>query len=129
RRADSLLLDAARRQRELASSAGDADLVRRLTGLALLRIDQADYDGAEAYLREAMSIADRSIPPSDPVALEGLEALGRVQLERAEYDPAVATLERAVSLRRTSDTATIGLAGALVQLGSAHFYAGRYDQS
>jgi len=128
-RADSLLEDAARRQRALSPAEGDADLVRRLTGLALLRIDQAEYDGAEAHLREAMRIADQAIPPTDPASLEALEALGRVQLERAEYDPAVTTLERAVSLRRTSDTTTIGLAGALVQLGSVHFYAGRYDQS
>jgi serine/threonine-protein kinase len=124
-RADSLLQRALAQQQQLDRSASPA-VVRRLVALATLRIDQADHTGADTLLRRAVAMADALSPPHEAVRRSAHEALARNRYEEGAYDEAIALLEPLVEATRTDTVAGVHQ-GLLTQLGSAHFYAGRYD--
>jgi serine/threonine-protein kinase len=124
-RADTLLQRALRQQAQVDGPAS-ATLVRRLVALGTLRIDQADYAGADTLLRRAVAMADGISPPQEAIRRTAHEALARNRYEQGAYDEAIALLEPLAEATRR-DTLTGVHPGLLTQLGSAHFYAGRYD--
>jgi serine/threonine-protein kinase len=124
-RADSLLRRALAQQERL-DGGSSAAIVRRLVALATLRIDQADYAGADTLLRRAVGLADNLSPPQEAIRRTAHEALARNRYEEGAYDEAIALLQPLVDATRRDTTSGVHQ-GLLTQLGSAHFYAGRYD--
>ncbi|HEV8197609.1 MAG TPA: serine/threonine-protein kinase [Gemmatimonadales bacterium] len=129
-RADSLLLSAlARRRARLGPD--HPEVVASLVALGLLRVDQAQFEEGEKFIREGLNIGRRALPPGHPAIAKATEALGKVLEERGQYDSAIAVLEEAV--RMSSGTggspATPELANSLTELANTHFYAGHYDAS
>jgi serine/threonine-protein kinase len=100
-----------------------------LVDLALLRSEQARLDEAEKLAREALALSRRTHPPGHPAIATAVEALAAVQEDRGLYDDAIKTLDEAVRLRSLPGVAPADLAGALLQLGNVHFYAGHYPQA
>lgn len=125
-RADSLLQLALRQQFVLDGEAS-ATIARRLTALALLRADQAEYAQADSLLVQASEMARLTAPSQPDVLLAAQEGLGRVRYEQGRYDDAIALFEQALATHRLRDTASVAVAGDLIHLANAHFYAGRYD--
>jgi serine/threonine-protein kinase len=58
-----------------------------------------------------------------------MTALGKVQSDHGKYDDAVATLDEVVRLETHANADPQDRASTLYELASAHFYAGRYDES
>jgi eukaryotic-like serine/threonine-protein kinase len=127
-RADALLqssLDVRRSQ----PHANAADVVTSLVALALLRSDQARFEEAERFVREALAMARRNLRPVDPVVPMATMALGGILEQRGSYDQAIPVLEDAVRLQSVAGVDRTEQAATLVELASTHFYAGHYDVS
>lgn len=125
-RADSLLQLALRHQFVLDGEASPT-IVRRLTALALLRADQAEYAVADSLLVQATEMA-RIVAQNQPdVLLAAQEGLGQVRYEQGRYDDAIALFEQTLTRHLLQDTIGVAVAGDLIHLANAHFYAGRYD--
>lgn len=99
---------------------GGAREIESRIELALLRSEQGRFEEAEALARRTIALA--------PADLEAQEALGRILTERGRYDDAVRILEPVLA-RREQLPELDKRATAASALASAHFYAGRYDES
>lgn len=126
--ADSLYQRALATRRALHGN-DHPDVAVVLTGLALLRIDQARLDDAEPLLREAVTIVDRELLPGDSRAIEAHAALGLLRQEQSEWPAAVAEQEEVLRRLAARGDAAFEEADAMVQLASTHFYAGELDLS
>lgn len=127
-RADSLLQLALRQQFVLEGGAS-ATIARRLTALALLRADQAEYATADSLLVQATEMARRAAASEPDVLLAAQEGLGRVRYEQGQYDDAIALFQQVLATHRLRDTTSVAVAGDLIHMANAHFYAGRYDSA
>lgn len=127
-KADSLL-QTALDQRRSRLGPGHANVAESMIDLALLRADQAKLEEAERLARGGLDISKRTHPVGHPAIAAALEALGKVLEERGAYDQAIQVLKEAVSLRSERSTASVDLAGALLELANVHFYAGHYTES
>lgn len=126
-RADTLLAASLEKRRALFGT-GSAEVVESLVALGLLRLDQAEYEESEKFVREALDTGTRRLPAGHPALAGAKLALGRVLVERGEYDDATRMGEDAVRLYTTRDgKVTPELTASLNQLAAAHFYAGRYE--
>ncbi|QJR35935.1 serine/threonine-protein kinase [Gemmatimonas groenlandica] len=116
--------------------AGNHDAMSRaavLLTLGDLRIDQAQYLGADSALTQAAALlTTAAVAPDDNTAL--LDArirgtVGRRQEEQGLYDSATVTLQQAVARYPASDPDPLERASLLGELANVHFYAGRYAES
>jgi serine/threonine protein kinase/tetratricopeptide (TPR) repeat protein len=126
--ADSLYQRALTTRRELYGE-GHPDVAVVLTGLGLLRIDQARLEDAEPLLRDAVRIVDRELTPNDTRAIEAHAALGQLFQEQSAWPEAVVEQERVLQRLAARGDAEFQEAEAMVQLASTHFYAGELDAS
>lgn len=124
-RADNLLGEALALRE--ADATDDRALARARIALGMLRLDQADMDGAETLVRNGETLARARLPADHPEVAAATFALGRVLEERGRWDDAAAALQDAVRIHRASAQDSPELAAALSELASVHFYAGRYD--
>ena len=108
-----------------------SEIAASLVALGLLRVDQAQFEDAEKLIREGLERGRRSLPPGHPFLARASAALGKVLTERGAYDSAIAVLEDAVRLSSGTAGRPAGpdLETGLIELASAHFYAGHYDAS
>jgi serine/threonine-protein kinase len=127
-KADELLRASLESRRERLGA--DHPLVAEsMVDLALLRSEQAKLEEAEHLARAALELSRKSYPQGHPAIATSIEALGAVQEDRGAYDDAIKTLDEAVKLRSLPGVAKADLAGALLQLGNVHFYAGHYAEA
>lgn len=126
--ADSLYRRALDTRRQL-NGPDHPDVAVALTGLGLLRIDQARLDDAEPLLRDAVRIVDQRLTPEDTRAIEAHAALGQLFQEQSAWPEAVAEQELVLQHLASRGDAQFQQAEAMVQLASTHFYAGELDAS
>ena len=123
-RADSLLrasLAISRRTR----GTSDAEVADGLVALALLRLDQARYDSAEALVRDAIRLRS-----TDGIrAPNHLVALGRILEAKGDYPASLAVLREAVEREAREDSTSADYVAAATALANTHFYAGNYDDA
>jgi serine/threonine protein kinase/Flp pilus assembly protein TadD len=124
--ADTLLQASLETRRSLLGS-GSADVVKAQVALASLRADQARFDEAEAFARDALSTARATLRATDPLIAAATAQIGSVYEQRGAYPQAIAALETAVQLRSSPGADQPELAATLYELASAHFYAGHWD--
>jgi eukaryotic-like serine/threonine-protein kinase len=124
----ALLLE---RALELRRERGEAvDIAESLTSLASLYVDQGDYDGAEAALREALTLRERHLPGNDPALASNLSDLGTVLGYKGQYQDAEALHRMAVRIRRTSHGGPHEELGfSLNRLAVSLFQQGNYDEA
>ncbi|MBL0940361.1 MAG: serine/threonine protein kinase [Gemmatimonadaceae bacterium] len=127
-RADSLLTEAEQAYQR-APNGGDA-MARASMFLTRgdLRIDQAQYAGADSALQDALRLVAR---PEAPAILRARVqwGVGRRLEEEGKYDSATTQLEQALRTYPSSDPEPETRAAILGELANVHFYAGRYDAS
>lgn len=116
-------------EREARLGPEHPDVASTLTGLGLLRIDQARLDDAEPLLRRAVAIADRRLTTLDSRTIEAHAALGLLWQERADWPAAIAEQQAVLHQLVLRGDAPLDVADAMVQLASSHFYAGELDRS
>jgi len=100
-----------------------------LIALGELRTAQAEYDSAEALVRQGLEMARRTRSPNDPEIGRATKALGQVLYEEGEYEKAVPVLEEAIRLQTRGDTANPDLASAITDLANTYFYLGKFALS
>lgn len=93
-----------------------------------LRIDQAQFAGADSALREASRLAERARAPWRLHA-RILGTIGRRLEEQGQYDSATTVLEQALASYPVGDTEPDTRAALQGELANVYFYAGRYDAS
>ncbi len=126
-RADTLLGASLEKRRALFGR-GSAETTESLASLAILRVDQAEYEEAERLVREALDGARETLAPDHPAVAHATSTLSMVLTERGDYDAAIDAGQDAVRLYSTHGGApTTELSDAMAQLSGAHFYAGNYD--
>ena len=126
--ANTLLTSALDGRRKVAGPE-DADTADTLVALALLRVEQAKLEEAEALVRQGLETLGRVAPAGHPSLAHAKAALGKVLRERGKYDDAVAPLEEAIRLFSASAALEPDLGAAMTSLANTHFYAGRYEAS
>ncbi len=99
-----------------------------LTARSDLRIDQARFDEAEQFARQAIVLAEQQVAQAHPLRIAALRTLARVLTERGAYAEAVTVLNRTVALLE-GQAPGLDFADTLHELANASFYAGRYDDS
>ena len=125
-RADSLLrVSLALRQR--AGSPPDASIADGMVAIALLRMDQAQYDSAEALVRGAMRRRVASAPARDIASANDRVALGRILEAKGDYPASLEVLGEAVRMHARRDSSSPDYVAAATALANTHFYAGDYD--
>lgn len=98
-----------------------------LVALALLRMDQAQYDSAESLVRSAMQIRSTIRATGDPALANDRVALGRILEAKGDYPASLQVLGEAVGLHAQRDSASSDYVAAATALANTHFYAGNYD--
>ncbi|MBZ5505997.1 MAG: tetratricopeptide repeat protein [Acidobacteriia bacterium] len=126
--ADALMLSALA-ERTAFSGADSREVAESLTGLSLLRVDQAKVDEAERLAKQALAIAKELPEPRAPSLARAMFALGRVLEERGANDEAIRLLEEAVRIQSASGENTPALSDSLNALGIAHYYKGRFAEA
>ncbi len=124
-RADSLLRESLTLRRRVG--AADGMVADGLVALALLRMDQAQHDSAEALVREAISLRAGEGGPDDEGQSADLVVLGRILEGRGDYPASREVLRRAVALEARRDASSADWVAAATALANTHFYAGEYD--
>ncbi len=122
---------ATRRDEEALASARQAGnqavVVSALVGLASLRRQQGDRDGARGLLQQAGQAMGEQVPPGNPADLRRLLALGRLQLDQGEPAEAGATAQRLLGLLDERGLVDLNRIGALCLRGEAARAAGDRD--
>jgi serine/threonine-protein kinase len=126
-RADTLLSTALSQNERLSGAAGAA-AARGRVALGLLRIDQADVEGAEALVRRGLDDLRVAYPPDDPSVVEAATALGRILQERGLYDEAGAVLGSAVQALESGGPSP-ELSITMTALANTWFFAGNMQAS
>ncbi len=124
--ADSLLRSALD-QRKSLFGADSREVAESLTGLGLLRSDQAHLEEAEQLTKQGWEMSKRHLPPNHPAIAKATLAYGKVLAERGSYDQAIAALNESVRLQSAPGVAPADLATSLSALADAHYRAGHYD--
>jgi serine/threonine protein kinase/lipopolysaccharide biosynthesis regulator YciM len=124
--ANTLLESSLATRRSLLGS-DSADVVRGLVALASLRSNQAHFDQAEVFAREALATAKAKLRATDPLLATATSALGAILEQRGAYADAIGVLETAVQLQSAPNADQTELAATLFELASTHFYAGHWD--
>jgi serine/threonine-protein kinase len=114
-------------QRRAISGQDSAEVAESLVAIGLLRIDQAQFEEAERFVRNGLAMSKRHLPPDDPAVARATTALGRVLEERGSYAEAIDVLEDAEQLHVSRQSASADLAATLRELFNTHFYAGHFD--
>lgn len=117
--ADRLLSSALDRRR-------DTD---NLSGLALLRTEQAKHEEAETLARESLALAKQSFPPGHLNIARSASVLGHVLEERGSYPQAIPILEQAIAILSAPGQPSSDLGAAVLYLANVRFYSGQYDES
>jgi eukaryotic-like serine/threonine-protein kinase len=125
--ADSLL-GSALQQRRLLFGQNSPEVAESLVALGQLRMDQAQLEQAERFIREGLDISKQKLAPNHPTVVKATFALGKVLEARGRYDDAIELLDRAVRLRSGSGPSA-DFAASLSELANVQFYAGHYDIS
>jgi tetratricopeptide (TPR) repeat protein len=73
-----------------------------LVSLANVRLDRANFAGAEQDLRAALEIYKEQLPPEHPYVASALTALGRAQLGQGHAAQAEASLREAINMAEKS---------------------------
>lgn len=118
-KAEPLLLEALAGQRS----------VENLTGVALLRSEEAQHSEAEKLAREAVALAKGQFGERHPAAAQAAVALGKVLEEKGDYAGAIPELERARRILGEQRPGTAEYAQAVAGLANVHFYRGEYAES
>ena len=121
------LLQTTLAQRRAIFGEDSAEVAESLVAIGLLRIDQAQFDEAERFVRDGLAMSQRHLPADDPAVARATTALGRVLEERGSYTEAIAVLEDAERLHASREAASADLAATLRELFNTHFYAGHFD--
>jgi serine/threonine-protein kinase len=121
------LLQTTLAQRRAIFGEDSAEVAESLVAIGLLRIDQAQFDEAERFVRDGLAMSKRHLPPDDPAVARATTALGRVLEERGAYADAIGVLEEAERLHASRESASADLAATLRELFNTHFYAGHFD--
>jgi serine/threonine-protein kinase len=103
-------------------------LAESVQSMGLLKLDQGDNSGAESAVREALAIAERSLPRNHPGRARALAALGRVLTDQGKYPEAIRALNEALG-SYGPDADVQDNTTALMRLSSAHFYSGNYVEA
>jgi eukaryotic-like serine/threonine-protein kinase len=114
-------------QRQSLFGSDSAEVAESLVAIGLLRIDQAQFDDAERFVRDGLAMAKRHLAPTDPAVARATMALGRVLEERGSYTEAIDVLEDAERLYSSREPVSSDLAATLRELFNTHFYAGHLD--
>ena len=117
--ADALLTSALNRRRDTGN----------LSGLALLRTEQAKHDEAEKLARESLGLARQRYSPDHLNIAKAATVLGHVLEERGSYPAAIPVLEEAIRILSGPGQPGSDLAAALLYLGNVNFYSGQYAES
>jgi serine/threonine protein kinase/tetratricopeptide (TPR) repeat protein len=125
-KADALLQTTLAQRRGIFGE-DSAEVADSLVAIGLLRIDQAQFDEAERFVRDGLAMSKRHLPPDDPAVARATTALGRVLEERGSYAEAIDVLEDAERLHVSRQSASADLAATLRELFNTHFYAGHFD--
>ncbi len=123
-----LLREALDRRKALHGSSSP-EVAESLVAQSLLYDDKAQFDEAERLAREGLAMTRRHRPDSDPAVAAAMASLGKVLSDAGKYDDAITALEEAVRLQTVAKAEPQARASSLYEMASAHFYAGRYDQS
>lgn len=118
-KAAPLLEEAVKQQRD----------VENLTGMALLRSEEAKHGEAEALAREAFGQARALHGDEHPAAARAAVALAKVLEEKGDYAAAIPFLEKAKSVFASPGQARVEYAQAVAGLANVHFYRGEYKES
>jgi serine/threonine-protein kinase len=123
--ADDLLTTAFERRRALYGDTA-APVAESLIDLGLLRIDQAELEEAERFIRRGLdTLRTRG---SNPLSLaRATAALAQVQEAAGAYDEAIKTNEEAVRLFDAAGDTGAASTAAIGQLADSHYYAGHYE--
>ena len=124
--ADGLLRSALDQHRSLFG-ADSPEVAESLTGLGLLRSDQARLEEAEQQVQQGLAMARRHLPSNHPALAKATLAVGKVLAQRGFYDRAIDALNEAVRLQSAPGVAPAELATSLSALADAHYSAGHYD--
>jgi eukaryotic-like serine/threonine-protein kinase len=125
-KADDLLQTTLTQRRSLFGP-DSAEVAESLVAIGLLRIDQAQFDEAERFIRDGLAMSKRHLAADDAAVARATMALGRVLEERGSYTEAIAVLEDAERLHASRQPVSGDLAATLRELLNTHFYAGHFD--
>ena len=123
--ADSLL-QASLATRESLLGRSHPDVAASLLALGSLRRDEAAFEEAEALHREALAIAERTIPAPHALRWQTATALGATKQARGDYATAATLLSDALAKQDTHQAPEADRLQTLRQLANTHFYAGDY---
>ncbi len=115
--------------RLLSSALGRRRDTDNLSGLALLRTEQAKHEEAEKLARESLTLAKQSFPPGHLNIARSASVLGHVLEERGSYPQAIPVLEQAIAILSAPGQPSSDLAAAVLYLANVRFYSGQYDES
>ncbi len=128
-RADFLLNKALEQRRSFGGVNAQEDIAASLTSLGLLRADQARFDDAERFVRQALAIDHANLPPNDPAVAAATQALGTVLEDRGSYKEAIQVFQQAVRLRSSPGIDKADLAASQLELANTYFYNNQYDEA
>ena len=110
---------------ESAASVGDESRVRTLVAYGSTMYMAAKYELAEKTLRNAVTLARRSLSPSDILRSEALTGLAEVLLQFEKYAEAEQLCQEALAAdRKRGPEDEAVLANTLASLADAYFYSG-----
>ncbi|HEV7396824.1 MAG TPA: CHAT domain-containing tetratricopeptide repeat protein [Pyrinomonadaceae bacterium] len=89
-----------------------------------------DFDGAIAHFDQALTLAEKTFGPNDPLTALSLQNLGRVYSNKGEYAKAAKYLQRAVSVFEVSGASgRDGLGQSKHDLALAYDFLGDYSRA
>ncbi len=107
----------------------DRELLFALGSTATIRSIQADYDGAEAALTEALRIAGVHADSAVDARLDLLQAVAGFHLDRGHPAEALAFAEEAVRLSSARSGETVAAIRPLMSLAAVYSELGRYGEA
>jgi serine/threonine protein kinase len=103
---------------------------RRLQSLGYIYMASGQLPKAEEAARQALSLAERSLPSSDRAVAVGCDVLGSVLFYQGRFSDALPIYQRALALyERAGDADILGASSAGTNLGSTFAYLHRYGEA